>query len=159
MSSIFCYNLVDFSNFFSYNESMKISYKNILLFFKNYVDLSKVNQDIINREYTEEEIGEAFGYTVKVLRTHKGLSLQKLAQEVDMQNPTINRYENGLRIPSITQAIKLADYFNLPIELMILFGLAGLEENLDITIYYDKIQTALQEAQRQVVIDRARKKR
>ena len=65
--------------------------------------------------------------------------IDKLAKLIDMQNSTLNRYENGLRVPSIAQAIKIADYFGLNIEMMLIMGLAA-KEGDDIGAMYDKIQ-------------------
>ena len=135
---------------------MKITFKSILPSFnKIFAD----KQAILDKEFTEAEISKAFGVTLKKLREFKGLSLTALSKEVDIPNPTINRYENGVNIPTITQAIKITDYFDLSIELFVLMGLCALYEGTDITVHYQRLQNALQEAQRQAVIDRARKKR
>lgn len=127
---------------------MKIRFKNILGSMGNQLHQKK---DIIEREFTENEISEAFGYTIKKLREYKKLSLNALSKEVDIPNPTINRYENGINIPTITQAVKLADYFDLSIELCIIMGLAAIHENADIISQYKKLETAR-------IIARARKK-
>ncbi len=77
---------------------MKLTFRNLTLLFKNYMDPAKIDEKIMEREFTENEIGEAFGIALKALRTHKGYSIDKLAKLVDMQNSTLNRYENGLRV-------------------------------------------------------------
>lgn len=118
---------------------MKLTFRNLTLLFKNYMDPAKIDEKIMEREFTENEIGEAFGIALKALRTHKGYSIDKLAKLIDMQNSTLNRYENGLRVPSIAQAIKIADYFGLNIEMMLIMGLAA-KEGDDIGAMYDKIQ-------------------
>ena len=119
---------------------MKLTFRNLTLLFKNYMDPAKIDEKIMEREFTENEIGEAFGIALKALRTHKGYSIDKLAKLVDMQNSTLNRYENGLRVPSIAQAIKIADYFEVNIEMMVMMGLAAKEEGADIGALYDQIQ-------------------
>lgn len=119
---------------------MKLTFQNLTLLFKNYMDPAKIDEKIMEREFTENEIGEAFGIALKALRTHKGYSIDKLAKLVDMQNSTLNRYENGLRVPSIAQAIKIADYFGVNIEMMVMMGLAAKEEGADIGTLYDQIQ-------------------
>lgn len=119
---------------------MKLTFQNLTLLFKNYMDPAKIDEKIMGREFTENEIGEAFGIALKALRTHKGYSIDKLAKLVDMQNSTLNRYENGLRVPSIAQAIKIADYFGVNIEMMVMMGLAAKEEGADIGALYDQIQ-------------------
>lgn len=83
----------------------------------------QINLDIYRGEYTEEEIGKAFGRSLRALRKHGKLSLDTLSKEVDIPNPTINRYENGINIPTITQALKLADFFGVTIEEMIVCGI------------------------------------
>ncbi len=87
----------------------------------------------LSGQFTETELGKAFGNSLKKLRTHRKLSLNTLSKLVDIPNPTINRYENGINIPAITQALKLADFFHLSIEEMIFFGL---EENRNVVEYY-----------------------
>ena len=119
---------------------MKLTFRNLTLLFKNYMDPAKIDEKIMEREFTENEIGEAFGIALKALRTHKGYSIDKLAKLVDMQNSTLNRYENGLRVPSIAQAIKIADYFGVNIEMMVMMGLAAKEEGADNGALYDQIQ-------------------
>ena len=119
---------------------MKLTFRNLTLLFKNYMDPAKIDEKIMEREFTENQIGEAFGIALKALRTHKGYSIDKLAKLVDMQNSTLNRYENGLRVPSIAQAIKIADYFGVNIEMMVMMGLAAKEEGADIGALYDQIQ-------------------
>ena len=119
---------------------MKLTFRNLTLLFKNYIDPAKIDEKIMEREFTENEIGEAFGIALKALRTHKGYSIDKLAKLIDMQNSTLNRYENGLRVPSIAQAIKIADYFGVNIEMMVMMGLAAKEEDADIGALYDQIQ-------------------
>lgn len=119
---------------------MKLTFRNLTLLFKNYMDPAKIDEKIMERGFTENEIGEAFGIALKALRTHKGYSIDKLAKLVDMQNSTLNRYENGLRVPSIAQAIKIADYFGVNIEMMVMMGLAAKEEGADIGALYDQIQ-------------------
>ena len=118
---------------------MKLTFRSMMLLFKNYMDPAKIDEKVMEREFTENEIGEAFGIALKALRTHKGYSIDKLAKLIDMQNSTLNRYENGLRVPSIAQAIKIADYFGLNIEMMLIMGLAA-KEGDDIGAMYDKIQ-------------------
>ena len=118
---------------------MKLTFRSMMLLFKNYMDPAKIDEKVMEREFTENEIGEAFGIALKALRTHKGYSIDKLAKLIDMQNSTLNRYENGLRVPSIAQAIKIADYFGVNIEMMVMMGLAA-KEGEDIGAIYDQIQ-------------------
>lgn len=127
---------------------MKIKFKNVLVGANEHLKLPK---EVAEKEFTENEIGAAFGCTLKKLREYKGLSLNALSKAVDIPNPTINRYENGINIPTIAQAIKLADYFDLSIEIFVAMGLAVIYENTDIVAQYERLEKAM-------ILARARKK-
>ena len=43
----------------------------------------------------------------------------KLAMELNTNQNTISRYENGEREPSIRDLIKIADYFNVSVDYLI----------------------------------------
>lgn len=101
-----------------------------------------------NREFDEVELYKAFGYTLKTLREYKKLTLKKLSELIEMPPQTINRYENGTNIPTIIQALKIADYFNLSIELFILFGIIAIEENADILPLYAQLDSAMSKIKR-----------
>lgn len=83
--------------------------------------------ELSRKDFSEREISKAFGNSLKKLRWSRGLSLNALSEYTDMPNPTINRYENGINIPTITQALKLAQFFGVSVEEMIGFGL--MDEN------------------------------
>jgi transcriptional regulator with XRE-family HTH domain len=109
------------------------------------------NNEFFDKDYTETEIGKAFGDSIKRLRIHKGMSLNALSKEIDIPNPTINRYENGINIPTLAQALKIANYFDLSIDLLIAVGLNELygtpDPSGDITTVYDAIQAAIKKIQ------------
>ena len=69
---------------------------------------------------------------------------KKLGEEIEMPPQTINRYENGENIPTIIQALKIADYFNMSIELFILMGIIAIEEDADILPLYDQLDKAME---------------
>lgn len=96
---------------------MKLKLKKTIL--ETGLDKAKFDLD-----FTELEIGKAFGKSLKALRKKKGFTLDELSKAVDIPNPTINRYENGINIPTITQALKLADFFEVTIEEMVARGIA-----------------------------------
>lgn len=91
--------------------------------FRNTIYGVSLPKELYEKDFTETEISKAFGFSLRKLRTYKNLSLNALSEKVDIPNPTINRYENGINIPTITQAIKLTEFFNVSIEEMILFGI------------------------------------
>lgn len=43
----------------------------------------------------------------------------KMAMDLHMGQNTISRYETGEREPSITELIKIADYFNVSIDYLV----------------------------------------
>lgn len=56
---------------------------------------------------------------LKELRKAKGISQLKLGMDLCMNQNTISRYETGDREPSITELIKMADYFNVSIDYLL----------------------------------------
>jgi transcriptional regulator with XRE-family HTH domain len=116
----------------------------MILKFENFFPAFTGDPTVFKKEFTEEEVSRAFGLSLKKLRNHKNLSLNALSEIVDIPNPTINRYENGINIPTITQAIKLSSFFDISIEIMIAYGIADMlnetPEGKDIIAYYELIQ-------------------
>ena len=53
---------------------------------------------------------------LKKLRESKGLSQEKLADNLGVSRQTINSIENGKFDPSLTLAIKLTKFFDEPID-------------------------------------------
>ena len=56
---------------------------------------------------------------LKEIRKSKGISQLKLAMELNTNQNTISRYENGEREPEIHELIKIADYFNISIDYLL----------------------------------------
>ena len=56
---------------------------------------------------------------IKELRKAKKMTQLKLAMELNTNQNTISRYENGEREPSIRDLIKIADYFNVSVDYLI----------------------------------------
>ena len=57
------------------------------------------------------------------LRKEKGLSQRQLAKELGTSQANLSRWEQGLNEPSIIECWKLADYFDVSIDV-----LCGLKE-------------------------------
>ena len=53
---------------------------------------------------------------IKILRKKKKITQLKMAMDLNMNQNTLSRYENGKREPSITELIKIADYFDVSID-------------------------------------------
>lgn len=50
------------------------------------------------------------------LRSAKGLSQKAFAKEIHVSTSLIGMYESGKRKPSLKNALKIANYFNVPVE-------------------------------------------
>lgn len=56
---------------------------------------------------------------LKLLRKEYGISQQRLADEIGISQPSINKYENHDIEPEIEILIRLADYFNTSVDYII----------------------------------------
>ena len=56
---------------------------------------------------------------LKKIRESKHISQIKLAMELNMNQNTISRYENGEREPGIAELILITDYFNVSIDYLL----------------------------------------
>lgn len=82
----------------------------------------------IDIELNENDCAIAFGLSLRRLRKSKGLTLDKLSEEIQITNPTLNRYESGYNLPSIFMAFKIANYFDINIEQIIFAGICEMED-------------------------------
>ncbi len=62
----------------------------------------------------------SFSKNLKLLRKQANLSQQKLSAEINVPQTTISDLENGKYAPSLPIAQKIAQYFNVNIESLIL---------------------------------------
>lgn len=53
---------------------------------------------------------------LKNLRLKKGVSLTQVANDLNLEKSTISHYENGARIPTDANKIKLAEYYGVTVE-------------------------------------------
>lgn len=91
--------------------------------------------------YDNEQIKKAFAKSFKTLRLYCGFTLNDIEKLTNINNPSLSRYENGLVEPSLTQAIIIADVFELKVEDFVLFGLNVKPENCecyDIIDYFNQ---------------------
>ncbi|MDE5754312.1 MAG: helix-turn-helix domain-containing protein [Oscillospiraceae bacterium] len=56
---------------------------------------------------------------LKELRKKKRMTQQRLAIELNMEQNTISRYENGVREADYRSLIAIADYFNVSIDYLL----------------------------------------
>jgi len=55
---------------------------------------------------------------LKDIRKAKGISQLKLAIDLNTNQNTISRYETGEREPGIVELIRIADYFDVSVDLL-----------------------------------------
>ncbi|SDD85921.1 helix-turn-helix domain-containing protein [Sporomusa acidovorans] len=56
---------------------------------------------------------------LKALRLSQNLTLEQLANELDLVKQTIGNWEKGIRIPSLETSIALAEYFNVSLDYLV----------------------------------------
>lgn len=61
----------------------------------------------------------AFSENLRILRANKGISQPLLAREIQSTVRQIQRYESGENEPKISQAILLADYFDVSLDYLV----------------------------------------
>lgn len=60
-----------------------------------------------------------FGETLKILRNEKKLGQVALAKALKVSKGIISLWENGLREPSMSSLIAVADYFNVSVDYLL----------------------------------------
>ncbi|MBQ8792568.1 MAG: helix-turn-helix transcriptional regulator [Clostridia bacterium] len=60
-----------------------------------------------------------FKERLKELRKERGMTRSQLAEELGISEPTISRWENGLRIPTMDSIILLCKYFKVTSDYLI----------------------------------------
>jgi len=56
------------------------------------------------------------GENIQKLRKAKGLSLRKLSVEIGISHNNLASYERDAIVPSLENALKMSQYFNVPLE-------------------------------------------
>lgn len=59
------------------------------------------------------------GVQLKELREEKKLTLVQLATNLNVTKATINRYETGVREPSLDMLLKLAEFFEVSTDFLL----------------------------------------
>ena len=60
------------------------------------------------------------GRNLKTLRLAKGISQRKLGEDFNVSNQTISFWENGSREPDLDTLVKIAKYFGVSIDSLLL---------------------------------------
>lgn len=61
-----------------------------------------------------------FAYNVKALRKERGLSQPELAKAINVSKGMISFWENGIYEPTATNIIKIAQFFDVSIDELLL---------------------------------------
>lgn len=134
---------------------MKIKVREVLGFYSTVV-LSAQNlgapqkeiENYLDIELDENEIIKAFGAALKAMREIEKESLNTLSKEIDIPNPTINRYENGINAPTIPQIVKILAHYKIPFEMYVFLGIAKLK-GVDIEAWYRVCRNLVENYQKQ----------
>lgn len=63
---------------------------------------------------------KVFAERLKLLRTNRKITMQKLADEIGLKNKgTIGQFETEITVPSSETLISLADYFDVSIDYLV----------------------------------------
>ena len=63
------------------------------------------------------------GETLKELRIHQGLTQQEISQQLNISRQVYSYYESGRRLPDLDTACRLANYFQITLDQLVLTGL------------------------------------
>lgn len=63
------------------------------------------------------------GETLKELRIHQGLTQQEISQQLNISRQVYSYYESGRRLPDLDTACRLAAYFHITLDQLVLTGL------------------------------------
>ena len=55
---------------------------------------------------------------IKSLRIEKGLSQTELSEQIGCTQQSLSKIENGIQIPGVDLAFKIADFFNVTVEFL-----------------------------------------
>lgn len=72
-------------------------------------------------------MGKLFAEALKKFRTEKGLSQRELAERLFVTRTSVNRWENGTRLPDVEMILKLSE--TLGVDVNTLFNAAAESEN------------------------------
>ena len=56
---------------------------------------------------------------LKELRKKSGKTQEEIAKELNISQEAYSNYENGKRTPDIDMIIEIADYYNMPIDILV----------------------------------------
>jgi len=60
-----------------------------------------------------------FGNKIKSLRQDNDLTQEELAKKLNITRSALSNYESGIREPDYSLLIRIADYFNVPVDYLL----------------------------------------
>lgn len=67
--------------------------------------------------------GNKIGETLKELRNYSGMTQEAISRELNISRQTYSYYETGSRIPDLEMACRLAAYYHITLDQLVLTGL------------------------------------
>ncbi|MBN2545202.1 MAG: helix-turn-helix transcriptional regulator [Spirochaetes bacterium] len=67
------------------------------------------------------------GDNIRVLRKEKGLSIRELSEKVGISHNTMAAYERNVVIPTVPNAMKICEFFKVPVEYLV-YGLIVIKQ-------------------------------
>ena len=93
-----------------------------------------------------KEFTDNFAYNLNFLRKEKKLTQEDVAKIVNKDYSTIGKWELKQRFPTMSDVIKLANYFNIPLENLLYEKLSNKEKKFDeLEILFSKNKDILTE--------------
>jgi len=68
------------------------------------------------------------GDNIRVLRKESGLSIRKLSLKISISHNTLAAYERNVVIPTVPNAVKICEFFKVPVEFLV-YGKAALKND------------------------------
>ncbi|MBN2545212.1 MAG: helix-turn-helix transcriptional regulator [Spirochaetes bacterium] len=59
------------------------------------------------------------GDNIRVLRKEKGLSIRELSEKIGISHNTMAAYERNVVIPTVPNAMKICEFFKVPVEYLV----------------------------------------
>lgn len=68
---------------------------------------------------------------IRQLREERNIQQSELAEYLGIAQPVLSRYEYGIKVPSLSLAISMADYFDISLDELVGRNLAKENKNAD----------------------------
>lgn len=81
------------------------------------MNIDKTNKKGYNKK--GDEMVQELQIMLKELRKEKGLTQEQIAKELKVTQKTYSNYENGTRLPNIEMIIEIANFYKIPIDILV----------------------------------------